>query len=108
VADIAEQGIGLAEAIEMLRGEVLRAHASGMGSSVQFPVRSMNVELQVVATRSADGRAGFCVPFVNVELGGATRWQRETTQTVTVSFGPPVDDAGNPIKVSESSDKLKP
>jgi hypothetical protein len=66
----------------------------------------MSVELKLVATRSADGKAGFCVPFVNVELGGSAGWQRETTQTVTVTFGSPVDREGNPIKVSQSSDQM--
>lgn len=101
-----EQGIGLATAIEMLRGDVIRAHASSESSDVQFPVKSMTVELQLVATRSADGKAGFCVPFVNVELGGSAGWQRVTTQTVTVTFGSPVDREGNPIKVSQSSDEM--
>jgi hypothetical protein len=106
MAGESEQGIGLADAIEMLRGDVLRAHASAVNSDVQFPVKSMTVELQVVATRSTDGKAGFCVPFVNVELGGSMGWQHEKTQTVTVTFGSPVDRAGNPVNVGESSDEL--
>ncbi len=36
MADASELGIGLAEAIAMLRGEVLRARAAGAGSAVQF------------------------------------------------------------------------
>lgn len=107
MADTSEHGIGLTDAIEMLRTEVLRAHAAGAGTAVQFPVESMTLELQVVATRSADGKAGFSIPFVNVELGGSAGWQRENTQTVTVTFGPPVDQDGNVLKVARSSNELK-
>src|SRR5690349_7836850 len=107
VADSAEHGIGLADAIGMLRAEVLAAHGEAAKSTLQFPVESMTLELKVVATRSADGKAGFCVPFVNVELGGSAGWQRETTQTVTVTFGSPVDPAGNPVKVAGTGDKPK-
>ena len=107
MTDMHEHGIGLADAIGMLRAEVLSAHAVAAGSAVQFPVASMTLELKVVATRSADGKVGFCVPFVNVELGGAAGWQRETTQTVTVIFGSPVDRDGNPVKVAGSSNELK-
>ena len=107
MTDRPENGIGLAAAIGMLRTEVLSAHAVAAGSAVQFPVESMTLELKVVAIRSADGKAGFCVPFVNVELGGSAGWQRETTQTVTVTFGPPVDQAGNPVKVAQSSNEMK-
>jgi hypothetical protein len=107
MAETPEQWIGLADAIEMLRAELLRARASATGSEVQFPVTSMAVELKVGATRSADGKAGFSVPLVNVTLGGAVGWQRDTMQTVTVTFGPPVDDTGNPVKVTETGDDLK-
>ncbi len=106
MAEGSEQGIGLADAIEMLRGDIVRAHASAASSDVQFPVKSMTVELQVVATRSVNGKAGFCVPFVNAELGGSKGKQRETTQTVTVTFGSPVDRAGNPVNVGESSNEM--
>lgn len=107
MADGTEPGIGLADAIEMLRAEVLRARETSKGSEVQFPVASMTVELQIVATRSADGKASFCVPFVNVGLGASGGWQRETMQKVTVTFGSPVDPEGNPVRVSTSSDELK-
>lgn len=107
MTDVSETGIGLAAAIETLRDEILTAHTSAAGSSVQFPVTSIKLDLQVVATRSADGKAGFCVPFVNVQLGGSAGWQRETTQTVSVTLGSPIDAAGNPVRVAEASDELK-
>ena len=107
MADAPEDGIGLADAIEMLRGELLEARVAAAGSKVQFPVASMTVELKVAATRSAGGKAAFSVPFVNVELGGSTGWQRDTMQTVTVTFGSPVDNEGRPVKVTASSEELK-
>ena len=41
---------------------------------IQLPVESMTVQLQVGATRTRDAKAGFSVPIVNVELGGAAGW----------------------------------
>lgn len=64
------EGLGLAEAIGMLRDQLLQARAEGAGSPVQLPIESMTVELTVTASRSIDGKAGFKVPFVEVELGG--------------------------------------
>jgi Trypsin-co-occurring domain 2 len=63
-------GLGLAEAIESLRDDLLKARAAGATSEIQLPVESMTVELTVTATRSVDGKAGFKVPIVEVELGG--------------------------------------
>jgi hypothetical protein len=104
---MAEDAIGLAEAIGSLRDDLLTARASGAGQDIQLPVESMTVELQVTATRRADGKAGFKVPIVAAELGGAAGWQREAMQTVTVVFAAPVDREGKPVKVAAAGDEFK-
>jgi hypothetical protein len=100
-------GLGLADAIGLLRDELLRARAAGAGADIQLPVESMTVQLTVTATRSADGRAGFRVPVVDLELGGGASRERGSQQVVTVVFGAPVDRAGNPVKVAAAGDALK-
>jgi hypothetical protein len=99
--------LGLAEAIGLLRNELLTAHAAGAGSGIQLPVESMTVELTVNATRSVDGRAGFAVPVVNLQVGGGGARQHGSEQKVTVVFGGPVDRDGNPVKVASASDAVK-
>ena len=63
-------GLGLAEAIGLLRDELLIARAAGADSEIQLPVQSMTVELTVTATRSVDGKVGFTVPVVGLQMGG--------------------------------------
>lgn len=105
--DSSFDGLELAEAIGLLRNELLKARTAGGDSDIQLPVESMTVELAVTATRSANGKAGFTVPFVGLELGGGGARQRGTGQTVTVVFGAPVDRSGNPVKVARGSDAKK-
>jgi hypothetical protein len=100
-------GLGLAEAIEALRNDLLKARAAGGSSEIQLPVESMTVELTVAATRSVDGKAGFKVPIVAVELGGGGSRERGTGQKVTVVFGGPVDRDGRPVKVVQATSELK-
>jgi hypothetical protein len=100
-------GLGLAEAIASLRDELLKARAAGASSEIQLPVESMTVELTVTATKSREGKAGFKVPFVPVELGGGGSRERGTGQKVTVEFGGPVDREGRPVKVAQASSELK-
>jgi hypothetical protein len=100
-------GLGLAEAIEALRDDLLKARAEGATSDIQLPVESMTVELTVTATRTREGKAGFKVPFVPVELGGGGSRERGTGQKVTVVFGGPVDREGRPVKVAQATDELK-
>jgi Trypsin-co-occurring domain 2 len=100
-------GLGLADAIELLRDELLRARAAGADSDVQLPVESMTVELTVTATRSLDGKAGFTVPVVGVQLGGGGARERGSEQKVTVVFAGPVDRSGAPVKVARPSSERK-
>lgn len=99
--------IGLSKAIEGLRQELVAAMTAGAGEPIQFPIAKMTVELQTVATKGADGKAGFRVPVVDLELGGGANWQRENTQTVTIEFGSPVDREGRPVKVALASNQQK-
>ena len=101
------EGIGLAEAIASIRADLLLARHSGADAEIQLPVQSLTVELKVVATKGADGKAGFKVPIINGELGGGANWKNEATQTVTVQFGQPIDRSGNPVKVASEGDRKK-
>ena len=100
-------GLGLAEATEALRDDLLKARAAGASSEIQLPVESMTVELTVTATREVNGKAGFKVPIVEVELGGGGSRERGSGQKVTVVFGGPVDRAGNPVKVAQPGSERK-
>ncbi len=97
-------GIGLADAISQIRAELSAARVADEGAAVRLPVESVTVQLKVVAAREAGGKAGFKVPFVDLELGGSGSVSSERTSTVTVVFGAPVDRDGNPVKVAHGSD----
>jgi hypothetical protein len=99
-------GLGLSEAIGLLRNELLKARAAGATADIQLPVESMTVELSINATRSADGKAGFTVPIVGVQLGGGGSRAHGSEQKVTVVFGGPVGRNGEPVKVASASDVL--
>lgn len=99
--------LGLAEAIGLLRDELLSARAAGADSDIQLPVESMTVELTVTATRSLDGKAAFTVPVVGLQLGGGGAREHGSEQKVTVVFGGPIDRAGNPVKVAQPSSERK-
>jgi hypothetical protein len=90
-----------------LRDDLLKARAAGASSEIQLPVESMTVVLTVTATREANAKAGFKVPFVPVEVGGGGSRERGTGQTVTVVFGGPVNRKGEPVKVAQATDAPK-
>jgi hypothetical protein len=101
------EGLGLADAIGLLRDELLRARAAGGKSEIQLPVESMTVQITVTATKAVGGKGGFKVPFVEFELGGDARRERHSEHLVTVVFGGPLDREGNPVPIAEDSDELE-
>lgn len=64
------QGVGLADAVQAIRADLEAAQVAGQGADLRFPVQKVTIVLQVVATRSGEGRVGFRVPFAGVEVGG--------------------------------------
>ena len=105
--DDAAVGVGLDVAIERIREDLLKARKSGEGAHIRLPVQSVTVQLQVVASKEKEGRAGFRVPFLHVEAGGSTSTGSQETSVVTIVFGEPVDRQGNPVQVSEDFEKPK-
>jgi hypothetical protein len=97
-------GIGLAEAIGQIKAELGSAQAAPMAGGIRLPVKSVTVELKVVATKSADAKAGFKVPLIDVELGGSGSLSQERTHTITVVFDGPVDEMGNSLQVDKTDD----
>jgi len=47
------------------------------------------------------------VPFIGAELGASGGLHQETTHTVTLVLGPPVDQQGRPVSVTQVTDELK-
>jgi Trypsin-co-occurring domain 2 len=102
---VTADGVGLAEALEGLRADLAEAQGKAAGQAVQFPIESLTVELKVGVTKSVEGKAGFTVPLLGVELGGSGGYASELLQTVTLVIGSPVDENGNPIKVAQETDE---
>jgi hypothetical protein len=106
-SSMVEDGVPLADAVKILRAELLEARREGASAEIQFPIESLTLELKVVATRNADGKAGFRVPIINAELSASGGLKREETQTVTVKFASPIDANGRPAPIARLSEKPK-
>jgi len=97
---MAEDRIGLADAIKSLRDELLTAAAAAQG--LHFPIENIALEFHVGVTKEVEGKAG--AKFWVVELGGGASYSNEQIQKVTVTLGPPVDDEGRAFKVGRGYD----
>ncbi|MFE6158954.1 trypco2 family protein [Streptomyces sp. NPDC056486] len=74
--------IGLGEAIKALREELTEAKGEGEGSWMRFQVSPVDLELQLVVTKNAQGKIGWKV----LEAGGSVDSAR--TQKVSLTLTP--------------------
>lgn len=81
-----EARVGLASAIEALRGELVEAVSSGEGKEFRFELGVVELELQVAVEKKVEGEAG--IKFWLVSLGGGGSRSVGDTHTVKVSLTP--------------------
>jgi hypothetical protein len=102
-----DDGLGLADALELLRTDLAAAHKTSLKADVQFPIATLTIELKAALTKSKSGKAGFTIPVVGAELGGSAASERQSMQTITVNLGPPMDREGNPLRVASKAEEQK-
>lgn len=80
----AGEGVDLSEWLDALRTELSRAQKAGEGQDVRFIVDVVNVEFEVVSTRSLGGHGG--IKFWVLEGGAEGKKESSTTQRVQLSL----------------------
>jgi hypothetical protein len=76
------EDIGLADAVESLRAELLAAVEAGRGSALQFELEPVTVTVQAVVTKEGGGKLGWKI----LEASGGVA--KEATQSVTLVLKP--------------------
>ncbi len=83
---VAEQWVGLADAIAALRAELTTAMTDGADAALQFELGPVEMEFLLEVQREAGGKAG--VKFWVVSLGGKGAVTSGSTHRVTLSLTP--------------------
>jgi hypothetical protein len=74
--------VGLAEAVESLRAELMTAVEAGKDKPMQFSVEPIELTAQVVVTKEANGKIGWNL------LGVGGSYETGNTQTLTLKLTP--------------------
>jgi hypothetical protein len=74
--------VGLAEAVESLRAELMTAVEAGKDQPMQFSVEPIELTAHVAVTKEASGKIGWHL------LGVGGSWESASTQTLTLKLAP--------------------
>lgn len=99
---MSNSAMGLSDALEQLRAEIADSAEKAADADIKFPVTSITVELQAVLTRTGEGKAGFKIPVIDLEVGGGGSLAKEQTHTITVVLSGPRNRSGDPVDVASS------
>jgi hypothetical protein len=91
---------GLAETIEVLRGELRKAQDAGRNTDVRFSVGSVEVELAIEVVKKAGGEASIKVLNL-LSIGGQGERSKSETNRVTVLLNP-IGVNGEPFEVASA------
>ena len=78
----AKATVGLAEAVESLRAELMAAVEAGRDKPMQFSVEPIELTAQVAVTKEAEGKIGWTLLGMGGSYAGAN------TQTLTLRLAP--------------------
>jgi hypothetical protein len=78
--------IDLAEAIQQLRAQLVKAVEEGKDKELKFGLDTIELELQVAVTKGAGGKAGIKVWLINAE--GDSSVAKESLQKVKLVLKP--------------------
>jgi len=79
-------GLAVADAVEMLRSELVQALASAAGQEVQFGLNAVTLTLSVVA--SAEGGGSVKTRWWVVDAEASGKYAREQVQTIELTLKP--------------------
>lgn len=96
--------IELADFLASLRSEIDQARLESKDKGVLFSVNSIDLELEIAAEKSGQGKAGVKFWVVTVEGGGGVKTQH--TQRVKISLGAQTRDGGKVLTSDDVSSLL--
>src|SRR5690349_23270812 len=94
------ENAGLAETIEVLRGELRKAQDAGRNTDVRFSVGSVEVELAIEVVKKAGGEASIKVLNL-LSIGGQGERSKSETNRVKVLLNP-IGVNGEPFEVASA------
>jgi hypothetical protein len=92
--------IELAEMLTELRAQLLKAGCEGAGEALKLEIADVEIEVQIVTTKGAEGKGGVKFWVYNAEAGVTA--SEGTTQRLKLKLHPMGPD-DKPVRVSDDT-----
>jgi hypothetical protein len=103
---VAEDGVPVDTLISVVKDSIKRAGVSRASQTRDLQVASVNLILDVVASKTAGGGLDFRVPFIGMKLRAGTKVTKKDTHTIDITLVPPKDQDIRQVRGGEVEDVL--
>jgi hypothetical protein len=103
---VTDEGVPVAELISAVKDSISQAGLYRASQPGDLRVGSVQLILQVVASKSVGGGLNLMVPFIGMKLSVGGKVTRKDTHTVDVTLMPPAAAAERPARGGDVQDAL--
>lgn len=86
---VTDEGVPVGTLISVIKDSIKQAGVSRTSPTKDLQVASVQLILDVVASKTVGGRLDFCVPFIGMKLSLGTKVTKKDTHTIDITLVPP-------------------
>ena len=103
---VTDQGVPVDTLISVVKDSIKRAGVSRTSQTRDLQVASVQLILEVVATKTAGGGLNFCVPFIGMKLRVGGKVTKKDTHTIDITLVPPKERPTRQVRGGDVEDVL--
>jgi Trypsin-co-occurring domain 2 len=103
---VTDQGVAVDTLIGVVKDSIRQAGVSRTSQTRDLQVASVQLILDVVASKAVGGSVDFCVPFIGMKLRVGTKLTKKDTHTIDITLVPPEDRDTRQVRSGEVEDVL--
>jgi Trypsin-co-occurring domain 2 len=103
---VTDAGVPVDALIRVVKDSIKRAGVSRTSQPRDLQVASVQLILQVVASKTAGGRLDFFIPFIGMKLRLGAKVTKKDTHTIDIHLVPPKDAATRQVRGGEIEEVL--
>jgi hypothetical protein len=103
---VTDQGVPVDTLIDVVKDSIRRAGVSSTSQTRDLRVASVQLILEVVASKTAGGGVDFRVPFIGMKLRVGVKVTKKDTHTIDITLVPPEDRDTREVRGGEVEEAL--
>lgn len=103
---VTDAGVPVDSLISVVKESIEQAGVSRTSQTTDLRVGSVQLILEVVASKGTGGALNFCVPFIGMRLSVGAKVTAKNTHIIDITLVPPEEPAGYQVRGGEVEDVL--